>query len=134
MNPLHAVQNWYLAHANGDWEHDHGILIESLDNPGWRVTINLTGTELEHSPFQELFEHTLPYDPNIRLRDPHVLSQYYQGNQLQEWLHFSYADELGVYCHVEAGKFIGIGGANKLDRILEIFINWTNQHEKQVYE
>ena len=31
------LQQWYEAQCNGDWEHQYGISIETLDNPGWRV-------------------------------------------------------------------------------------------------
>jgi hypothetical protein len=36
------------------WEHTYGITIETLDNPGWRVQIDLTDTDLEHTPFDEI--------------------------------------------------------------------------------
>jgi hypothetical protein len=38
------LQRWYLAECNGDWEHSYGIKIETLDNPGWIVTIDLVET------------------------------------------------------------------------------------------
>ncbi len=41
------LQRWYLAHCDGDWEHTYGVSIETLDNPGWRLRIDLVGTELE---------------------------------------------------------------------------------------
>jgi len=39
------IEKWYRYHCNGDWEHQWGVSIETLDNPGWRVTINLEGTK-----------------------------------------------------------------------------------------
>ncbi len=44
--PLDLLQHWYQLHCNGEWEHQHGVLIETLDNPGWRVAIDLKGTSL----------------------------------------------------------------------------------------
>jgi hypothetical protein len=44
---LGELQRWYVAQCNGDWEHTYGVTIESLDNPGWRVQIDLVQTELE---------------------------------------------------------------------------------------
>ncbi len=41
------LQGWFTANCNGDWEHDRGISVHSLDNPGWRVRIELVGTALE---------------------------------------------------------------------------------------
>jgi len=46
-DPLHFLQEWFLAQCDGDWEHDEGITIESLDNPGWSLKINIDDTDLE---------------------------------------------------------------------------------------
>jgi hypothetical protein len=51
---LEWLQRWYRAHCNGDWEHQHGISVETLDNPGWQLTIDLAGTELQRREFKEL--------------------------------------------------------------------------------
>jgi hypothetical protein len=45
------LQNWYASHCNGDWEHSQGVAIETIDNPGWRIAINLLDTELEGKQF-----------------------------------------------------------------------------------
>lgn len=41
------LMNWYRSHCDGDWEHQHGVQIETLDNPGWAVRMDLVGTPLE---------------------------------------------------------------------------------------
>lgn len=33
------ICDWFASQCNGDWEHMHGITIETTDNPGWYVTI-----------------------------------------------------------------------------------------------
>jgi hypothetical protein len=48
MHPVEFLQTWYQSQTNGDWERSHGITLESLDNPGWLVTIDLEGTPLEN--------------------------------------------------------------------------------------
>jgi Immunity protein 53 len=40
------LQAWYLSQCDGDWEHSYGVKIETLDNPGWIVTIDLNETVL----------------------------------------------------------------------------------------
>lgn len=40
------LQEWYIAQCDGDWEHSYGIRIETLDNPGWRVEIDVAETSL----------------------------------------------------------------------------------------
>jgi hypothetical protein len=41
------LQKWYVERCNGAWEHEYGIKIETLDNPGWTVTIDLSYTHVE---------------------------------------------------------------------------------------
>ncbi|MFH8615786.1 immunity 53 family protein [Streptomyces sp. NPDC017979] len=43
---LEWLQSWYASQCDGDWEHEWGVRIETLDNPGWIVKINLEETEL----------------------------------------------------------------------------------------
>lgn len=47
MSILERIQQWYAAQCNGEWEHDHGVSIGTIDNPGWSVSIDLIGTSLE---------------------------------------------------------------------------------------
>ena len=54
---LAELQAWYAAQCDGDWEHQDGIEINTLDNPGWRVTINLQGTALEGRRFSAVEEN-----------------------------------------------------------------------------
>ena len=54
MTNLAWLQQWYLSNCNGEWEHQYGIHMNTLDNPGWSVRINLRGTHWENlktSPF-----------------------------------------------------------------------------------
>ncbi|WP_394828246.1 immunity 53 family protein [Pendulispora albinea] len=41
---LTRLEKWYLNECNEDWEHSFGVKIDTLDNPGWRVTIDLSDT------------------------------------------------------------------------------------------
>jgi len=54
MDVLAELQKWYEAQCNGDWEHQYGIKIDTLDNPGWTISIDLADTDLEDKPFQEI--------------------------------------------------------------------------------
>lgn len=38
------IMKWYEKNCDGDWEHSFRITIETLDNPGWSVKIDLDGT------------------------------------------------------------------------------------------
>lgn len=48
MNPVDFLQAWYQAQCDGRWEQSRGITIESLNNPGWLVSIDLIGTQLQN--------------------------------------------------------------------------------------
>lgn len=45
---LKWLQDWYLSQCNEDWEHSYGIKIDTVDNPGWHVTIDLKETSIEN--------------------------------------------------------------------------------------
>ncbi len=48
------LEAWLRAQCDGDWEHSYGISIESTDNPGWHVEIDLRETAWANReiPFQ----------------------------------------------------------------------------------
>jgi hypothetical protein len=48
---LTRIQNWYKTNCDGDWEHSYGFSINTLDNPGWWVRIDLQDTALENLEF-----------------------------------------------------------------------------------
>ena len=56
---LSGLEHWYAAHCDGDWEHGYGVRIDTLDNPGWIVTIDLEGTRKADSPLHwQKIEHS----------------------------------------------------------------------------
>lgn len=63
-SPDHFVwlQGWYYAMCDGEWEHDGGVSIDTLDNPGWFVEINLFETSLETLPFEKYGIERSPND------------------------------------------------------------------------
>jgi hypothetical protein len=44
IEAIALLQKWFIDRCNGDWEHSWGITIETLDNPGWIIKINLHDT------------------------------------------------------------------------------------------
>jgi Immunity protein 53 len=47
MESLSLLERWYSAQCDGDWEHQYGVHIGTLDNPGWTLRIDLCGTDVE---------------------------------------------------------------------------------------
>lgn len=52
--PLRFLEKWFYDQCNGDWEHEEGITIESLDNPGWMLKINIDYTDLENNALDRI--------------------------------------------------------------------------------
>lgn len=47
MDMTEWLIDWYRSECNGDWEHAYGIQIDTIDNPGWSLKIDLLETSLE---------------------------------------------------------------------------------------
>jgi hypothetical protein len=60
-SPFTWLYQWYESHCDDLWEHAYGIKIETLDNPGWSVEIDLRGTRMETVAFS-LVEHNIEDD------------------------------------------------------------------------
>jgi hypothetical protein len=95
---LSQLQLWYARQCDGDWEHQYGVKVNSLDNPGWRVTIDLAGTDLEGRTFEPI-ERGLADDAST------------------DWYSLS----------VKESKFEGAGDPSKLAFILRTFLDWAER-------
>jgi len=62
MSVLHRLSQWYERHCDSQWEHRYGISLDTLDNPGWQVSIDLTATELDGLPFTPVSREESPRD------------------------------------------------------------------------
>jgi len=93
-SPLRGLQSWYARQCDGEWEHRYGPSIETVDNPGWVLTVPLAGTDLADRPFaerRENYEHP------------------------EDWLTCQRADDC----------FVAVGGPHRLERMIEIFLQWA---------
>jgi immunity protein 53 of polymorphic toxin system len=99
LDEIAQIQNWYLGQCNGDWEHEYGLQIGTLDNPGWSVQIDLADTELETKPFS-------PVEKGIGAE--------------------SFEDDQDWYsCKVENKKFVCACGPLHLRTALRVFLDWS---------
>ncbi|KUL23378.1 Imm53 family immunity protein [Streptomyces regalis] len=46
-NALAGLVRWYRSQCDGDWEHEYGVRLASLDNPGWHIEVDLLETDAE---------------------------------------------------------------------------------------
>lgn len=44
---INRLADWYADQCDGDWEHEFGVTIETLDNPGWLIKVDLSDTDAE---------------------------------------------------------------------------------------
>ncbi len=52
MDALTWLQAWYLSRCDGEWEHSKGVRIDTLDNPGWSVEVDI-GAAPTPAPIEE---------------------------------------------------------------------------------
>jgi Immunity protein 53 len=45
---------WYKSNCNDSWEHQFGVTIESLDNPGWTLRVDIEDTKFSTREFGAL--------------------------------------------------------------------------------
>ena len=51
---LDRLQKWYLSMCNGSWEHTYGITLQTVDNPGWWLQVDLEDSYLSSRAFVEI--------------------------------------------------------------------------------
>ncbi|MFI6163007.1 immunity 53 family protein [Micromonospora haikouensis] len=56
------LQAWYAIQCDGDWEHEYGLSIETLDNPGWFLKVDLQATAMDALPFSKHEVHRSKHD------------------------------------------------------------------------
>jgi hypothetical protein len=99
MDEIIEIQHWYLNECDGDWEHEYGVRIETLDNPGWVVEIDVAETGLEAKPFE-------PVGRGVGVASI---------DDDQDW----------YICNVQNKKFTARCGPHHLQTVLKIFLDWA---------
>jgi hypothetical protein len=98
---LSKLLNWYLEQCDGNWEHTYGFLIETLDNPGIRISIDLRGTKLEHEELE-------PISTEMQTDD--------------RWLYC---------CKTAESRFEGASHPTQFGLLLEIFYRWEGEGQNR---
>jgi hypothetical protein len=96
---LPRLQQWYHSQCGGTWEHAGGVRIQTLDNPGWSLVVDLRGTKLAGRSFT-------PINRLAPIKGP-----------LTEWL----------VCSVINGQFQAFGGPDKPAEMIAVFLNWADE-------
>lgn len=100
LDLLEWLQRWYQAQCDGDWEHECGIRIESLDNPGWLIKADLRGMDPAKRPADRVL---------VALGESPCTENGKMGGDV--WM----------MCEIKSGQFVGAGDPTQLQTILAQF-------------
>ena len=92
-NIVDWLQNWTMSQIDGDWEHELGVSIRMLDNPGWILSADISN----------YFDFVLNTDPM-------------KGKTDNDWIDFEIKIIAKTYVYIEI-----FGDINKLNKILYSF-------------
>lgn len=94
--------NWYVRECNNDWEHSFDVQIDTSDNPGWTIQIDLKETFLEGSTIES------------QKGEP--------AQNMDEWR------ERGSWWNAEADgvKFKASCGPTDLSSVIGVFRQWVD--------
>lgn len=98
------IIEWYQSHCDDSWEHQYGVRLETLDNPGWQLTVDLIHTDLQGRTMIEVRDGIAPED------HPAAPS----------WIH----------CFVRDNKFQGACDPTQVARLFEIFTQFRGSNTK----
>lgn len=99
---LSSIMEWYSAHCDGDWEHQKGLSLQTLDNPGWLLKVNLVGTNLENATMVPISEGCDE-------------SSHPEG---EEW----------IDCRIQDKEFVGASDPAQVPRLITIFSSLIDSH------
>lgn len=99
MDLLGWLERWYREQCDGQWEQDHGVTIQTLDNSGWLVKVDLRG--LKSGAMKDGVLVVLGEPPSAE-----------NGNV---------GGDIWLTCEVTSGHFVGAGDPTQLRAILAQF-------------
>jgi len=62
------ITEWHQRRCDGSWEHQYGVRLETPDNPGWLLTVDLIHTDLPGRAMAEVREGMAPEDHPVSPR------------------------------------------------------------------
>lgn len=109
MKKFDELIKWWQGKCDGEWEHEFGVVLTSMDNPGWLLKIDVAGED----------DHILPLGFQVSSEFPdggwikcHVASGSTSGSPEEHLRHF-----------------VGMGGAGNLSDILDVFFEAIQQSD-----
>lgn len=62
MDNLSWLATWFASQCDGEWESDYGLTLESVNNPGWALGIDLDGTGIDPDAFTTVADQRTEHD------------------------------------------------------------------------
>jgi phosphopantothenoylcysteine synthetase/decarboxylase len=86
MSNILKLCRWYESHWIEDIHEDVGIKIDTLDNPGWSLMIDLDGSELHKRAFNEIKIERSEHDWIVARREGDVFEAFGGPMNLDEMI------------------------------------------------
>lgn len=86
MNEIEKLQEWYARQCNDDWEHQYGVSVDTLDNPGWSLKIDLKDTDLDRHDMVNIEIQRSDEDWMVARRTGHVFEAFGGARNLGEMI------------------------------------------------
>jgi Immunity protein 53 len=103
MDPFARLASWYEQQCDGEWEHHSGVSIESLDNPGWKLEVDLKPAPADQEARTIAVDGSPPTTENGYRNGP-------------SWM----------VCEVRDGKFMGAGDPSRLVELVSRFLAYED--------
>ncbi len=91
---IQRIQNWYMINCNGDWEHNFGYSIATLDNPGWTIRIDLDGTPLDTLEFKRNYQNPNDEQDWFNIKTKNMVLEIFCGPSNLETVFKLFFDEI----------------------------------------
>ena len=86
MDTISKLCDWYEHQCRSEWHEDHGVKIDTLDNPGWSLRIDLLGTSMEDKRLQEIRIERSEHDWFVIRRDDKFFEAFGGPKNLNEMI------------------------------------------------
>ena len=97
---LSSIIEWYKLNCDGDWEQTYGVMLQTLDNPGWMLSVDLKNTGVDFAPEVLLMEGC------DEQRHP----------QEDSW----------IDCQIDELGYRGASDINQLSRLVDVFTEFIS--------
>ncbi|MBY5311967.1 rhodanese-related sulfurtransferase [Rhizobium leguminosarum] len=86
METVSRLCAWFERQCVDEWYEDRGVKIDTMDNPGWSMKVDLKGTALQDKDFQEIRVERSDRDWFVARRNDQVFEAFGGSISLNEMI------------------------------------------------